>query len=126
MENKTKKPATVRAKTFFNKRLWESDMSKLGGIKGMGVAFLRVLITTINGIMGKRILVQASALSFATLLAIGPILAIVVIILNKEPHHNLLLSWMLLFALLQEDRVKEKSPQDMEQTRIPERMGCSI
>ena len=54
------------------------------------------------------------------------ILAIVVIILNKEPHHNLLLSWMLLFALLQEDRVKEKSPQDMEQTRIPERMGCSI
>ena len=80
MENKTKKPATVRAKTFFNKRLWESDMSKLGGIKGMGVAFLRVLITTINGIMGKRILVQASALSFATLLAIGPILAIVVMI----------------------------------------------
>ena len=79
MENETKKKrATVRAKTFFNKRLWDSDMSKLGGIKGVGVAFLRVLITTINGIMGKRILVQASSLSYATLLAIGPILAIVV------------------------------------------------
>ena len=79
MENKTKKiPPTIRAKTFFNKRLWESDMSKLGGLKGAGVAFLRVLITTVNGIMGKRILVQASSLSYATLLAIGPILAIVV------------------------------------------------
>lgn len=79
MENKTKKiPPTIRAKTFFNKRLWESDMSKLGGLKGAGIAFLRVLITTVNGIMGKRILVQASSLSYATLLAIGPILAIVV------------------------------------------------
>ena len=79
MENKTKKPpAKVRAKTFFNKRLWDSDMSKLGGVKGAGVAFLRILITTISGIMGKRILVQASSLSYATLLAIGPILAIVV------------------------------------------------
>ncbi len=79
MDKITKKENLIsRIKVFFEKRLWDSDMSKLGGIKGIAVAFLRILITTISGIMGKRILVQASSLSYATLLAIGPILAIVV------------------------------------------------
>ena len=76
--NETKLNFAQRAKKFFSKRIWDSDMSNLGGIKGACVGFVRILITTINGIMGKRSLVQASSLSYATLLAIGPILAIVV------------------------------------------------
>jgi len=77
-KNEAKLNFAQRAKKFFSKRIWDSDMSNLGGLKGACVGFVRILITTINGIMGKRILVQASSLSYATLLAIGPILAIVV------------------------------------------------
>ncbi len=78
MDTEKKENPILVIKNFFTKKLWDSDMSNLGGIKGAAIAFLRVLITTINGITGKRILVQASSLSYATLLAIGPILAIVV------------------------------------------------
>ncbi len=42
------------------------------------IIFTRILCTVIMGISKKRILVQASSLSYATLLAIGPILAITI------------------------------------------------
>ena len=42
------------------------------------------------------------------------VLTIVVIILNKEPHHNLLFSWVLLFSLLKGGASEEKSIKDAE------------
>ena len=46
---------------------------------GVGILLLRILLTTVNGILKNRVFVQASSLSYATLLAIGPILAITIL-----------------------------------------------
>ncbi len=67
---------SARIRRFATKTIWERDIAAMG-IKGKAVAFLRVLISTVGGIFGKRVLVQASSLSYATLLAIGPLIAIV-------------------------------------------------
>ena len=78
MESAQKKVGIFeKIKRYATKTIWEKDISTMG-IKGKAVAFLRVLISTVGGIFGKRVLVQASSLSYATLLAIGPMLAIVI------------------------------------------------
>ena len=78
MESTQKKVGIFeKIKRYATKTIWEKDISTMG-IKGKAIAFLRVLITTVGGIFGKRVLVQASSLSYATLLAIGPMLAIVI------------------------------------------------
>lgn len=75
------KPSSLirRLNRFLNRDIWEVSHSEVGRTKTFLVNFLRVAITTVGGIVNKRILVQASSLSYATLLAIGPILAITVI-----------------------------------------------
>ena len=68
-----------RISRFLNRDIWEVSRSELSGAKAFFVNLLRIVVTTVSGIVNKRILVQASSLSYATLLAIGPILAITVI-----------------------------------------------
>lgn len=68
-----------RLKYFFGYGLWETPSSELKGANLIFTSLLRVIVSTVNGIIKNRILVQASSLSYATLLAIGPILAITIL-----------------------------------------------
>lgn len=77
-ESQNKTNIAARIKHFATRTIWEQDIGKNKITKAL-IAFLRVLISTVDGIVNKRILVQASSLSYATLLAIGPILAITIL-----------------------------------------------
>lgn len=58
--------------------LWKVQVSQERKLRGMLIVAARILVTVVMGIVKKRVLVQASSLSYATLLAVGPILAITV------------------------------------------------
>ena len=75
----SKKPFFARLKNFFGVEIWDAKHTEKGGIAGAWILLLRVVITTVNGILKNRVFVQASSLSYATLLAIGPILAITIL-----------------------------------------------
>lgn len=58
--------------------LWKVQVNQERRVRGMLIVAARILVTVVMGIAKKRVLVQASSLSYATLLAVGPILAITV------------------------------------------------
>lgn len=58
--------------------LWKVQVNQERRVRGMLIVAARILVTVVMGIVKKRVLVQASSLSYATLLAVGPILAITV------------------------------------------------
>ncbi len=78
-KNKKGRNLIKKATGFIKRDIWDIPRSELKGFHAFYVDFLRIVITTVDGIINKRILVQASSLSYATLLAIGPILAITII-----------------------------------------------
>lgn len=69
-----------KVKTFFGEDLWNTNLSELSKLKAWAFMFTRILVTTYKGVVKNRIPSQAASLSYATLLAIGPILAITVLI----------------------------------------------
>lgn len=79
MENSKKQSLFIKIKRFFNVGVWDNAYIERGGFVKAAIVLLRVVLTTLNGIIKNRIFVQASSLSYATLLAIGPILAITIL-----------------------------------------------
>ncbi len=79
MEDKSKKNGSIvnKAKCFMND-LWTVSSEDEKRSRRRAIVFARIIYTVFAGIVKKRILVQASSLSYATLLAVGPILAITV------------------------------------------------
>ncbi len=77
-ENKTKKTSLAKKTKNFIDDLWTVSSEGEKGIRRSAIIFARIVYTICMGIVKKRILVQASSLSYATLLAVGPILAITV------------------------------------------------
>ncbi|MBQ6471777.1 MAG: YihY/virulence factor BrkB family protein, partial [Victivallales bacterium] len=63
-------------KTFLTKGLWNVDVKKLPRLKRFGYSFLRVLIIAIRGFQEDHCTLQASALTYITLVSLVPILAI--------------------------------------------------
>ncbi len=64
---------------FFRRGIWETPLSQLHGARKIALIILRASVSTVNGIVRNRVAVQASSLSYATLLATGPILAITIL-----------------------------------------------
>lgn len=79
MDKNEKNGLLAKSKKFFTRQIWDTPIAELHGAKKWGTIFLRAVISTVQGIIKNRIAVQASSLSYATLLATGPILAIVII-----------------------------------------------
>ena len=78
--NKTKKTSLgLKIKNFIIRDVWDSSLTQRRGLKSTAITLLRIIITTINGIGKNRVIVQASSLSYVTLLATGPILAITIL-----------------------------------------------
>ena len=79
-ENKQKKSknSIVKKTKGFLDDLWTVSSQGEKGIRRASIIIARIFYTIVMGIVKKRILVQASSLSYATLLAVGPILAITI------------------------------------------------
>ncbi len=77
-ENPQNKKSLVAKIKSFAEDLWTVSTSGESMARRWLIIFTRILWTVVIGINKKRILVQASSLSYATLLAIGPILAITI------------------------------------------------
>ncbi|MDP0495612.1 MAG: YhjD/YihY/BrkB family envelope integrity protein [Verrucomicrobiota bacterium JB024] len=60
--------------------IWQTEKVDDKSLRGSGFAVLRVLSITWEGILRNRIPSQAGALSYYTLIAIGPLLAIVILV----------------------------------------------
>ncbi len=61
---------------FFTKGLWNVDVMQLPRLKRIGYSLLRMLIIAVRGFNEDRCTLQASALTYITLVSLVPILAI--------------------------------------------------
>lgn len=65
-----------RGMTFLNRDVWDADLTTIPSLKALGVRFLRVVILVFRGFKDDECSMHASALTFSTLMAIVPILAL--------------------------------------------------
>lgn len=64
---------------FFTFGIWSSDIHQMRGARAYAYGFLRIITTLVTGILKNKIPIQAASLSYTTLLALGPIIAVVII-----------------------------------------------
>ncbi len=79
-DTKIKKSALRKCGEFLKDGMWNMDLSEVSKLKAAGVMLARVVASTYKGVIKNRIPVQAASLSYATLLALGPILALTLLI----------------------------------------------
>lgn len=70
----------LRLPNFIGKEIWHHTSLEEQGFKASLFAMLRIVAITIEGILKNRIPSQAAALSYYTLIALGPLLAIVIMV----------------------------------------------
>ncbi|MFO7821236.1 MAG: YihY/virulence factor BrkB family protein [Lentisphaeria bacterium] len=63
------------ARRFYGEELWDMDVSTLPRLKKAGTTFLRVIGIVIKGLITDRCTLQASALTYFTLMSMVPVLA---------------------------------------------------
>ncbi len=69
-----------RLKQFFAHDIWRSDMLGERSLRGLGYAALRVISITVTGIIETKAFSRAAALSFSSLLGLGPLVAIAMLV----------------------------------------------
>lgn len=84
MKNEENKKKNFAQKTedvidFFTLGIWSRDIHQMKGFKAYVYGILRVVTTLVTGIFKNKIPIQAASLSYTTLLALGPIVAVVII-----------------------------------------------
>src|SRR6185436_5042369 len=76
---------------IYHREIWQSAHLKDRSIKGYSFAVLRVVSITTTSFIESRIATRAAALSFSSLLGIGPLIAIAVLVagfaLGKDQPH---------------------------------------
>ncbi|MBO6102699.1 MAG: YihY family inner membrane protein [Opitutales bacterium] len=81
-ENKQSKPRRGRLTEiadFLTLGIWSSDIAQMSKLKAVCYGALRIITTIVNGTIKNKVPIQASSLSYTTLLALGPIVAVVMI-----------------------------------------------
>jgi membrane protein len=71
-----------RAVRFFEHDLWDAGTARASGAAGAAVQALRVAVLTVEGFLDDLCLLRASALTYATLMALVPVLALAFAILR--------------------------------------------
>lgn len=69
-----------RLRTFLEREIWEYGVGGEPSLKGQWIAFLRILTVAWRGLAENRLFSRAAALSYSSLIALGPLVAIVVIL----------------------------------------------
>lgn len=82
-----------RASNFLNREIWQSKALHDKSLRGKTYALLRILSIILNGLSNNRLLSRAAALSYYSLIAMGPLIAIIVMvsgfILKRSDDTNL-------------------------------------
>lgn len=65
---------------FITQEIWRTRALEARSWKGRSYGFLRMAALTIDGILSNRLAVQAAALGYYTLIALGPLVAIAIMI----------------------------------------------
>src|SRR5688572_15457352 len=79
-----------RFRRFWNHDIWAAGLVKDHSLRGRGLALLRVASITLSGLKEMHVAVRAAALSYSSLLALGPLIAIAVLVSgfalgNRDP-----------------------------------------
>ncbi|MDR1009845.1 MAG: YihY/virulence factor BrkB family protein [Opitutaceae bacterium] len=69
-----------RSLQLCTKDIWQPSHIGEKSVRGWAYAFLRVISITITGILATRAFARAAALSFTTLLSLGPLIALAVLV----------------------------------------------
>jgi membrane protein len=83
-------PLLTRLRRIWAQDIWTAGLSRDRSIKGRFFALLRVVSITISGLHEIHVAIRAAALSYSSLLALGPLIAIAVLISgfalgNRDP-----------------------------------------
>ena len=119
----------TKLQRFFQRTIWETRMGQERTLPiRVGFGFLRFLAIVWHGITQNRMMGNAAALSFSTLIALGPLIAVVVmtssfVFQNSEEDRveqflNDSLAFISTPATVQMDK-KEPSTQKREQNKNP-------
>lgn len=68
-----------RLRNFLEHEIWEYGVGGEPSLKGQWIAFLRILSIAFRGLSENRLFSKAAALSYSSLIALGPLVAVVVI-----------------------------------------------
>jgi len=79
-----------RFRRFWNHDIWAAGLVRDHTLRGRGLALLRVTSITLSGLNEIHVAIRAAALSYSSLLALGPLIAIAVLISgfalgNRDP-----------------------------------------
>jgi len=80
----------IRLRRFWTHEIWAAGLIRERTLKSRAFAFLRVASITLSGLRELHVAIRAAALSYSSLLALGPLIAIAVLISgfalgNKDP-----------------------------------------
>ncbi|MDR1557549.1 MAG: YihY/virulence factor BrkB family protein [Tannerellaceae bacterium] len=85
MENETKKTFSERISTLIKKSvyfvtydIWRITGNEISGIKSIYINIIKTLILAVRGFLNENLPTKASALTYSTLLAIVPLLAVLI------------------------------------------------
>src|SRR6478735_5342831 len=106
-----------RLRRFWTHDIWAAGLVRDRTAKGRGLALLRVASITISGLQEMHVAIRAAALSYSSLLALGPLIALAVLISgfalgNKDPA--------IAAQVAQYDKATEK-----EQHAVPAKPGTA-
>lgn len=73
-------------RTIYTQRIWQAALEGDLSVRGRFYAFLRVISITLTGLGEIKLLSRAAALSYSSLLGIGPLIAIAVMVAGTVLH----------------------------------------
>lgn len=119
MKKENKRPLVDRIRSFIRKTIhfvtydiWRITANEVSGLKGMYINVIKTIILAVRGFKTENLQTKASALTYSTLLAIVPLLAVLVgiakgfgvqnmvqqVLLDYFPGHNLEIDKVLEFV----------------------------
>jgi membrane protein len=88
----------ARLAHIYQREIWQSAFLKDRSLKGRAFAVMRVASITFTVVVESRVATRAAALSFSSLLGLGPLLAIAVLVagfaLGSNSDPNLVANWL--------------------------------
>lgn len=92
---------------FFSEDIWDLDLSSLSRIRRLGVNIMRIIILVFKGFRENECPLHAAALTYYSLMAIVPFLALTAVIVRSLGIGGLAEQKVLELAAIMPDRIKE-------------------
>ena len=73
-------PLLPRLRRLWSHEIWAAGLQRDRSVKGRGLALLRIASITLSGLQELKVAPRAAALSYSSLLGLGPLITIVVLI----------------------------------------------